>query len=63
MARERQDLERLLTINEVADLERVSVRTIRRWIACGDLLALRSGRLLRVRPQDLRTFRLRRLLG
>ena len=58
------DLERLLTVREVADLEAVSEKTIRRRIAAGELAALRSGpRELRIRPQDLRASRLRRLLG
>ena len=61
MARDGRDLERLLTLGEVAELERVSVRTVRRWIERGALPAVRTGRLLRVRPRDLQTYRLRRL--
>lgn len=57
------ELERLLTVREVAELERVSPKTITRRIATGELPALREGRLLRLRPQDLRAWRLRRLLG
>ncbi len=57
------DLEQLLTIREVAELEVVSPKTITRRIAAGELPALRTGRLLRIRPQDLRAYRLKRLLG
>lgn len=57
------DLERLLTVDEVADLENVSSKTIRRRIAAGELRALRNGRSLRIRPQDLRAYRLMRLLS
>ena len=57
------DLERLLTIQEVAELENVSTKTIGRRIASGELPAIRTKRLRRVRPQDLRAYRLRQLLG
>jgi excisionase family DNA binding protein len=57
------DLERLLTVREVAALEAVSTKTITRRIASGALPALHTGRLLRIRPQDLRAYRLKQLLG
>lgn len=57
------DLETLLTVRQVAELENVSPKTIRRRIESGALPALRSGRLLRIRPQDLRSYRLRQMLG
>ena len=57
------ELERLLTVEEVAELESVSPKTIRRRIAAGDLRAIRYGRALRIRPQDLRAYRLVKLLG
>ena len=57
------DLETLLTIQQVAELENVSPKTIRRRIEAGALPALRNGRLLRIRPQDLRSYRLRQMLG
>ena len=56
-------LERLLTIREVAELENVSPKTITRRITSGELPAIHDGRLLRVRPQDLRGYRLRKLVG
>lgn len=57
------DLERLLTVREAADLENESERTIRRRIASGELRAIRYGRQLRIRPQDLRAYRLQRLMN
>lgn len=57
------DLETLLTIQQVAELENVSPKTIRRRIGAGALPAIRNGRLLRIRPQDLRSYRLRQMLG
>ncbi len=57
------ELERLLTVREVAVLEATSPKTIRRRINAGELRALRNGRSLRIRPQDLRAFRLLKLLG
>ena len=50
---------KLLTIRDVADRLRVSERTVRRWIANGDLAVLRpgaSGRLVRIDPDDLSRF-------
>lgn len=57
------DLERLLTVREVAHLENECERTIRRRIASGDLRAIRYGRQLRIRPQDLQASRLLRLMS
>jgi excisionase family DNA binding protein len=56
------DLERLLTVQEVADLEVTSTKTIRRRIAAGELRALKAGRQLRIRPQDLRVYRHSKML-
>ncbi len=63
MTKQQYDLERLLTVTEVAHLENTCARTIRRRIASDELPAIRYGRQLRVRPRDLRAYRLRRLLG
>jgi excisionase family DNA binding protein len=57
------DLERLLTVQEVADLEVTSTKTIRRRIAAGELRALKAGRQLRIRPQDLRAYRHSKMLA
>ena len=46
----------LLTIGDVADFARTSDKTVRRWIAAGDLRATRLGRLVRVHPDDLERF-------
>jgi excisionase family DNA binding protein len=56
------ELEKLLTIKQIAVLENTSERTIQRRIARGELQAIRYGRMLRIRPEDLHAFRLRRLL-
>ena len=63
MTKQHDDLERLLTVREVAHLENTCTRTIRRRIASGELPAIRYGRGFRIRPCDLRAYRLRRLLG
>ena len=46
----------LLTISEVAEVCRVSTRTVRRWIKRGELAAHRLGRQLRISEKDLRAF-------
>ena len=46
----------LYTTDEVAQLLRVSQRTVQDWIRSGTLTAVRYGRLLRVRQTDLATF-------
>ena len=54
-------LPRLLTLKQTADHLQVSVKTVRRWIDAGDLIAHRLGRSLRVGESDLQTFiRMRR---
>ena len=57
------DLERLLTVREVADLEATSKKTIRRRIAAGELRALKAGGQLRVRPKDLQAYRHSKMLA
>lgn len=47
---------RLLTIRDVADILRVSAKSVRRWIDAGDLVAHCVGRQLRVSQGDLETF-------
>jgi excisionase family DNA binding protein len=46
----------LYTTKEVAQLLRVSPRTVQDWIRSGTLTAVRYGRLLRIRQADLATF-------
>ncbi|NQV85467.1 MAG: helix-turn-helix domain-containing protein [Woeseiaceae bacterium] len=44
--------EPLLTVAEIAQSCQVCERTVRRWIADGDLPVVRFGRLVRIRPRD-----------
>ncbi|PWC55382.1 hypothetical protein TSH7_28500 [Azospirillum sp. TSH7] len=46
----------LLTIPEVAERLQVSIKTIRRWIASGDLPTVRLGSQIRIQPKDLDIF-------
>jgi excisionase family DNA binding protein len=46
----------LYTTEEVAQLLRVSQRTVQDWIRSGTLTAVRYGRLLRIRQADLASF-------
>jgi excisionase family DNA binding protein len=46
----------MLSIGDVAEAMNASTRTIRRWIADGDLHAHRMGRLVRVSEDDLVAF-------
>ncbi|MBW0158423.1 helix-turn-helix domain-containing protein [Sedimentimonas flavescens] len=48
--------EQLLTIPEAAELLRVSIKSIRRWIESGELSAAKLGNQWRIRPQDLDRF-------
>ena len=47
--------EPLLTIREVAELCKVSDKTIRRWIQAKELRAIRLGIQWRIAPSDLDT--------
>ncbi len=44
------------SLPEVANRYDVSVRTVRRWVVAGELIAHRFGRQLRISAQDLKTF-------
>jgi excisionase family DNA binding protein len=46
----------LYTTEEVGKMLRVSQRTVQDWIRSGTLVAVRYGRLLRIRQADLATF-------
>jgi excisionase family DNA binding protein len=46
--RQRDNQIRFLTITEVAERLHVSVRTVRRWIDAGDLVAHRIGGIVRI---------------
>lgn len=43
-----------LSVREIADLLRIHTKTVRRWIASGDLPATRLGRDWRIARSDLR---------
>jgi excisionase family DNA binding protein len=47
---------RFFTVNQIAELLLVSTRSVRRWIARGELLAHKFSRQVRVSEMDLRTF-------
>ena len=46
-------MENYLTIREVGELLKVSERTVRRWIGAGQLPAVKIGRSVRVRQEDI----------
>ena len=47
---------RFFTVNEVAEIVGVSVRTVRRWIKSGDLVAHHFGAAVRIAESDLGPF-------
>ena len=49
-------LTRFYTVLQVANLLAVSSRSVRRWIAAGELLAHKFGRQVRISESDLRAF-------
>jgi excisionase family DNA binding protein len=51
-----KELSPLLTIPDVADICRVSIKTVRRWIKSAELPAARLGNQWRIRPKDLQHF-------
>jgi len=48
--------DQLLTLQQVADRLQVSISTVRRLVDAGELRAVRIGRNLRVRPEDLAAY-------
>lgn len=51
-----QQSNKMLSIRTVADHLDVSIKTIRRWIKRGDLLAFKVGSQWRIDPDDLERF-------
>jgi len=51
---------RLLTVNEVADLLRVSRMTVYRLIKTGEMSAIRVGRNYRLREEDVHSYLMER---
>jgi excisionase family DNA binding protein len=49
-------INRFYTVAQVADLLAVSHRSVRRWIAAGELLAHKFGRRVRISEIDFRAF-------
>ena len=49
----KQPLPQFLTPEEVADLLRVSRRTVYNWLRAGQLPAIRIGKVWRIRREDL----------
>ena len=47
---------RFFTEQQVADMTGVSVRTVRRWVASGELASHRLGRAVRISEADLLAF-------
>jgi excisionase family DNA binding protein len=54
--RARHNQIQFFTISEVAEMLRVSTRTVRRWIDDGKLVAHRFGSAVRIAESDLRAF-------
>jgi len=52
--------EPIYTVEEVASKLRVAVRTVRKWIRKGDLVAMDIGREYRIRESSLQDFIRRR---
>jgi excisionase family DNA binding protein len=51
-----KQLVRFYTIAQVAELLAISERSVRRWIATGELVAHKFGRGVRISETDLKTF-------
>ena len=51
-----QQVPKMLSIRAVADHLDVSIKTVRRWIARGDLFAFKVGGQWRIDPDDLERF-------
>ena len=49
-------LDRLLTIQDVADRCQVAIKTVRRWIDGKELAAFKLGRQWRIADKDLKHF-------
>jgi excisionase family DNA binding protein len=49
----------LLTVEEAADILRVSSKTVREWLGKRELIGLRAGKQWRIRRQDLEAFALK----
>jgi excisionase family DNA binding protein len=51
-----EPLTKFYTVDQVADALGVSVRTVRRWITRGELIAHHFGNAVRIAERDLKAF-------
>jgi excisionase family DNA binding protein len=51
-----QDDTEMLTVEEVAKQLKVHIRTVRKWIQDGELIAMNIGRGYRINKSDLQSF-------
>jgi excisionase family DNA binding protein len=63
MAQMTESSEQLRTVEEEAAVHGVSPKTVRRWIARGELAVVRYGRIVRIHPSDSRAFIARHRAG
>ncbi len=56
MAKPAPELDRLYTVEEIAEHSRVNERTVRRWLDNGDLVEIRLGRRRLVAHRDYLAF-------
>ena len=56
MDEQRRQIDRLLTIEEVADVLGLSPKTIRDWLRTGRLPGAKLGNVWRIRPEALQEF-------
>ncbi len=57
------DEEKMYTVEEVANMLRVSQKTVRSWISSGELIALDIGREYRISSSHLDDFKQKRQTG
>lgn len=57
MPKRPEPLEPLLTVADIAELENVSEKTVRRRIAAGEIPVIRSGRNIRIDRADYEAWR------
>ena len=58
-----KEIDRLLSIPDIAEADQVSERTVRRWLKSGDLVGHLLGRQWRIAPRDHETFLKSRRMG
>ena len=53
---QKPSFEPLMTLQDVADYLRCSLKTVKRRVDAGDLPVIRDGRMVRVHPRDLNRY-------